>query len=280
MGGLLLMLLAADPFGDFLRPAVIDGAQPAAACVGCHEDQGKQWAASRHAVAFSNDHFLAGFAAEPHARCVHCHAPLATDVLRHRKALVATRSAAVVPPGSMAHEGITCVTCHLPGTEHAQRTRPGSCAACHEFKAHETRDGQTRITEAPMQTTWSEWQRWGGSQSCESCHMPGGSHAMRGAFDLPWLRASVKVEVTGNVAIVSSVGVGHRFPTGDVFRRLVLWADGVEVAQLTRDTALEPGIPVRVALPKGTKRVRLTYHCADDRSPLPRDDVVVSLFER
>ncbi len=286
-------------FTDFLRP--IAGAQASTDCVACHRQEAADWETTRHKMAFTNSIFLQGLVAEPHARCVHCHAPMVEQPKEVRQ-LVTTRAA---PAGSLAHEGISCVTCHVLGsTEVDTRGHPATveaplgCATCHEFQAHEVSDGQTRIIDEPMQTTGSEWKRWGGAQTCEGCHMPGGSHAMKGAFDLPWLRGSVQVDVVGRVAVIRSIGVGHAFPTGDVFRHLVLWADDIEVARfgktfrleagpdgklhqrLKSDSSLQPGVPVRVALPTGTRKIRLTYHYTEERSPLPRDDTVVVLFER
>ncbi len=276
----------------------------------------------------TNRLFLNGFASEPHARCVNCHAPLieqAQEVRRARRELLATRSPQALPPGALAHEGITCVTCHLREGEvlvaraqadtgsHPQRVDPSLarsdfCFACHEFQAHEVADGKTRLTSESMQTTGSEWKRWeagGGQGTCQSCHMRGGTHDLRGAFDLDVLRAAARLEwvrtARGPVAVLQAQGVGHRFPTGDVFRHLVLWADGVEIARfgktfvleehgdgsvhqrLQADSSLEPGVPVRVDLPPGTRRLSLTYHYAEDAQPrgntLTRDELVVTLTE-
>lgn len=308
IAALLAVSLGASPFTDFLRPVSLPGAQPAAACTGCHRLEGEQWEKSRHKSAMTNAIFLEGFAAEPHRRCVNCHAPLeeqARDVRRNHRALVDRRSSDGL---GIAHEGITCVTCHLrdggvttsrPNAEAVSHPvafdpslgRSDGCAACHEFLAHEVEDGRTRVVDEPMQTTFSEWQRWaagGGQGTCQSCHMPDGSHALRGAFDLEWMRASIRLEVAAGFATIRPVGVGHRFPTGDVMRHLVLWADGVELARfgkqghqrLAGDTSLEPDVEVRVRLPPHTSQVRLTYHRTEDSSPLPREDVVVTLATR
>jgi hypothetical protein len=312
-------------FDTFMAPVRVPGAS-AETCQPCHSEVHADWSQSRHKRALDNPVFLDGFAAEPHARCIYCHAPLeeqAKAALRQRKALVRERSLASVPESSLAHEGITCVTCHVRGgvvmTSNPQATSdahplrfepklgdPSFCASCHEFLGHEVVDGKTALTDEKLQTTWSEWSAWrarGGEGTCQGCHMPGGSHAFRGAYDLEFLRGALSLRLEREhgrlVAVLESRGVGHSFPTGDVFRHLMLWADDRPVArfgqtfepktteegniQLRRsgNTSLRPSEPARVALPAGTRRVRVTYHYAEPRherrGTASRESLVVEL---
>jgi len=312
-------------FGSFLEPVRLPSVS-AETCEPCHTEQYVAWSQSRHRHSMGNAVFLDGFAAEPHARCVYCHAPLesqAKAVLRWRAAVVRERSLASVPAASLAHEGITCVACHVrdgvvmsPNAKatsdaHPVRFEPklsesAFCANCHEFLGHELTDGRTVLIDEKMQTTWSEWLAWrarGGKGSCQECHMPGRSHALRGAYDREFLRGALSLRLEREagklVAVVESRGVGHSFPTGDVFRHLSLWADDERVAcfgqtfglqttpsgqlQLRRtgDTSLQPFAPARVVLPAGTRRVRVTYHYAEDRherrGTVPRDELIVEL---
>jgi hypothetical protein len=87
-----------------------------------------------------------------------------------------------------------------------------------------------------------------------------------------------------------SRGVGHHFPTGDLFRHLTVEVsdvvrdgvddDGAFVAvfrvgrtfggegldkRVVADTSLVPGVPRRVPLPSSTKRWRIRYHYAEAR---------------
>lgn len=331
---LLAILLAgtagAEPpspwdFGTFLEPVRVAGAS-AATCEPCHSDVYSAWSQSRHRRSLDNAVFLDGFAAEPHARCIYCHAPLeeqAKAALRRRSALVRERSLASVPKASLAHEGITCVTCHVrdgvvltanpkavdeghPLKLEPRLAEPSFCASCHEFLGHEVIDGKSVLTDEKMQTTWSEWRAWrerGGQGTCQDCHMPGKSHAFRGAYDLQFLRGALALRVEpvrGQlVAVLESRGVGHDFPTGDVFRHLTLWADGRAVARFgqtfelqpaadgtfqlrrTGNTSIQPFQPARVVLPAGTQRVRVTYHYAEDRhekrGTAPRSELVIEL---
>jgi hypothetical protein len=312
-------------FGSFLEPVRLAGAS-AETCEPCHSEQYEAWSQSRHKRSLDNPVFLDGFAAEPHPRCLYCHAPLegqAKAALRRRSALVKERSLASVPRESLAHEGITCVMCHVrdgavmtanpnavdeghPLKLEPRLTDPVVCASCHEFLGHEVVNGTSVLTDEKMQTTWSEWRAWrerGGQGTCQSCHMPGKSHAFRGAYDLEFLRGALvlRVEMVRGqpVAVLESRGVGHDFPTGDVFRHLKLWADDRAVARFgqtfdlqvkdngtiqlrrTGNTSIQPFEPTRVRLPAGTRRVRVTYHYAEERherrGTVPPNELVVEL---
>ena len=298
-------------FGDFRAPLPVPHVS-AEECGTCHTEQYTAWRQSLHRGSFDNPVFLEGFAVEPHARCVYCHAPSPEQskaLLRQRPVLVRERSMASVPKASLAHEGIHCATCHLRGDvvltpnagvtsdAHGLRHEPelaesSFCAGCHEFLGHDLVNGRTLLTDEKMQTTWSDWSAWrarGGEGTCQSCHMPGKAHTFRGAYDLDYLRGALSLRLEPArgrfVAVLESRGVGHSFPTGDVFRHLRLWADGRPVArfgqtfslsfaedgqaQLRRsgDTSLKPFVPVRVTLPANTRRVRVTYHYAEDEHP-------------
>ncbi len=312
-------------FGSFLEPIRVPGA-PAKDCGSCHLEVYEAWSQSRHRFSLDNAVFLDGFAAEPHARCIYCHAPLeaqAKAALRQRASLVRERSMASVPAASLAHEGITCVTCHVRdgvvmtansearSDAHPLRHEPrlgdaSFCAGCHEFLGHEVVNGKSVLTDEKMQTTWTEWSAWrarGGKSTCQDCHMPGKSHVFRGAYDLEFLRGALSLRLERErgqlVAILESRGVGHALPTGDVFRHLTLWADDRPVARLGQtfelkangegqlqlrrvgNTALQPFEPTRVAVPPGTRRIRVTYHYAEDRherrGTVPRDALVMEL---
>ncbi|MEW5847891.1 MAG: multiheme c-type cytochrome [Myxococcota bacterium] len=329
---LLLVLTAASLHGGVVAEVgfvdealgpLPDGPAPTAAqCGACHARIYDEWKGSLHRQSVTNAVFVDGLANEPHPRCVYCHAPLApqaADTLKQLRTVVRTR-ALNLPSTSLAHEGISCAVCHVragrvfaaqsPGHAYAHEVQVSArlkdssfCAACHEFRAHEVHDGKTVMTPAPMQSTFSEWRAYrdaGGTETCQSCHMPGTSHAFRGAHDVALLRGALKVVLDGDTAVLSSQGVGHSFPTGDVFRHLTLWADDVELArfgrrfavsvgedgrghvELAADTSLQPGVPVRVKLPAGAHRLRVTYHYADDRHEqqghLAREDLVVTLW--
>lgn len=283
----------------FFAPVRIAGAAPAAECGECHPAALEAWSRSLHKASVTNPVFTAGFAAEPHLRCLVCHAPEERQV---RDAARARRDLTSLPAASPAREGITCTTCHLRDGEvlaarasadpaHAVRVEPGFagaalCAECHEFEGHAQTQGRTVLTGELLQTTFSEWRAWGGKESCVDCH---GAHEVKGAYDLDFLRGALGLEVgrdaQGAFAELWAVNVGHRFPTGDVFRRLALSADGevlavygrryaartrddgLVVSSLSEDSSLEPGRRYRVRLPPGARSVAVSYLYARGPSP-------------
>lgn len=319
MNALLLGVLLAQPsFGvaGFTRPLVLD-APSAKQCADCHPDRAREWSASAHRESLTNRVFLDGFSTEPHLRCLICHGPLEAQVKATWPAREALAKGQLPALDSPVHEGITCAVCHVrdgvvlsPSAGslpygHPVRHEPALrtsefCGTCHEFDGHAVVDGATQLNALPMQTTLSEWRAWGGAQTCQACHMPGSSHRVRGGHDVDFVRSAVRLEVRGAEAIVTAHDVGHRVPTGDVFRHLVLWADdeplmrfGLELTRgvdargrpgvlVAKDTRLVPDVPVTVRLPPGAKRVRLTYHFTSvsirPRPLLTREDELVELW--
>lgn len=82
-----------------------------------------------------------------------------------------------------------------------------------------------------MQTTVRELQRGAASAGCADCHMPktqgSSSHDFQRVRDPAWLRSKLQITARarrdgGAQFVLRAVGVGHAFPTGDLFRRLKL----------------------------------------------------------
>ena len=305
-------------------------------CAWCHREQYAQWSTSRHRMSWTNDIFQAGYIVEPQDFCVYCHAPLAeqtAEVLANKAWYLAQdprrdppHPAPVRQPEPYAAEGVNCVTCHWregqllgptapegaahPVTAAAELRDPAFCSGCHEFNMPEGHGAEMTFTDVPMQKTYREWTDWGGGQTCQGCHMPGGSHTFRGANDLEFLRAAVEVTASAEgaaaVLCVESVGVGHHLPTGDLFRRLSLQVDrgqGFETVRvfgrsfhlqadpltgevhkvLKEDTALRPGQPVTVTVPAGALRWRLRYHYGSEQDEalglVARERMIVTVAE-
>ncbi len=293
-------------------------APPAQACGDCHGTALEGWRVSAHAAAATNPIYRAGFRVEPRQFCVDCH----------------------TSTGARAEEGIGCASCHAARSVSGQgmataagshpvalRARadlrdPALCRDCHEFATPAFEGGTMRMTNLPMQRTYSEWLAYrdaGGRETCQSCHMPGGDHTMRGAHDVELLRGSLAVtasdDARGAQLTLASVGVGHAFPSGDLFRHLTVevrpagdprvrdredaWRvvdrmgrtfetrlDGrtlqsykVEIA----DTVLVPGVPRVVRLPstRGELLWRVRYHYGSERDErrglVPADALFVTL---
>jgi hypothetical protein len=213
-----------------------DAARRNAACVGCHADVAAEWRGSLHRRAYTDTAFAEALAREPAAFCRGCHAPEADP--------------AAAAPAALARLGVGCITCHVPGdvvlaapradlssetAPHPVRRDPrfagdGACAGCHEF----TFPGRREL----MQSTVTEHRASAyATTSCADCHMPRiagrRSHGFAASRDPELLRKALRVEVSrtgpGALALVLTPGaVGHAFPTGDLFRRLVVRAETVD----------------------------------------------------
>jgi hypothetical protein len=252
---LCMALLAAAPLP----------ASDASSCRGCHPSEYQAWAASRHRAAFENPIFQRGYQRDPALRCLVCHRPFPET----------------------ASDGVSCASCH-PGAHVKDAVpvedlhREGFCARCHQFRF----EGLDELAQRTFQE-WAAYRRAGGTGTCQSCHMPEGSHAFTGSHDAQWLRRAVgvafarvgdelKVELTNRLA-------GHDLPTGDLFREIRVEAreenshvfeisarigrrgvfvvtDGVPRLEWRSDNALRPGETRTVALGlAGIAEVRVVY---------------------
>jgi hypothetical protein len=273
-----------------------------AGCADCHAKPAAGWQASGHARAWSSPLFQAGLAVERRRFCVDCHAPDGAKTT------------------AAGWRGIGCASCHTSSNPHDRREvaalrAADACRRCHEFATPEWIAGEMRTTALPMQSTFSEWQayqRAGGAGTCQSCHMPGGDHVMHGAHDVNLLRRALAVSARAagdSIAFtLRSVGVGHRYPTGDLFRHLTveiaesggdfrtvhrigrLFDTALDAATLlahkveTANTTLAPGeTRTVIAAARGPLIWRVRYHYGSERDELlarlSYDQLVVTLFE-
>jgi nitrate/TMAO reductase-like tetraheme cytochrome c subunit len=222
---------ARDPVAG---PAVVArpmAAQRNAQCEGCHADIADSWRGSLHRQSFTESDFAAAFGHEPSEFCRSCHAPEADPA----------RGTAI---GRLERIGVACVTCHVPRGEHGEGPHDGmrslvgagstACGGCHEF-------GFPDAPEVAMQSTIREHaQSPAAATSCVDCHMPrrdalGGQrdHAFAASRDLGMLQSAVEIEaeriddVRVRVRLVPR-RIGHAFPTGDMFRRVLVIAQAYE----------------------------------------------------
>lgn len=241
--------VAAPTFAHMPGPAVEghrrDATDLNAECEHCHEDIAAEWRDSLHARAWTDPAFQRSYEREQKAFCRSCHAPESDP------------GVAQVDEAA-AHVGVGCVSCHVPGertegasvlagvTGRADRAPHGlmvstdfseapACAGCHEF------DFPDRPASGPgahdmMQSTMSEHavSRYA-DVSCGECHMPlvagdagrpHRSHRFGSSRDPRRLREAVVARAwreSGGLVVRLEPGVvGHAFPTGDLFRRLVV----------------------------------------------------------
>lgn len=205
------------------------------ACARCHAAIVEEWAASRHALAWTNDTFQREYRVRPQQWCVNCHAPLTTQ----QRDLTSEAAA----------RGVDCASCHVrqgklvsarrrPRSPHATVVdasfgSPAYCADCHEFAfpVLAPRDGAVeRFTPHPMQDTVTAFGNGPFAREptgCLYCHGGGHGHAFPGAHDRDMLTAAVEVRwcrgSDDTIAVtVRNANAGHPIPTGDVHRHMYL----------------------------------------------------------
>ena len=157
-------------------------------------------------------------------------------------------------PAAAAELGVACVTCHVVGdqvlatngpargaaphalTRSAELGTSQACAGCHEFAFP---DATLRNRPELMQSTLREHALSSARDvPCASCHLPfvgegsarHRSHAFRGGHDPELVKGAVRVHAervgANRVRLsLSAQGIGHAFPTGDLFRRLEVSAE-------------------------------------------------------
>ena len=216
-----------------------------ATCTGCHREIAAEWRASFHAQAQHDPAYQRAFAVEPLPFCQSCHAP-ETDASRP-------------VPQAAADLGVGCVTCHVTGEHvlavekaagsdlssapHAlQRSAAfgatGACANCHQFAFP---DAALRSQPELMQATVREHDHSSApGVPCATCHMPSvgegaarhRSHAFPGGHDAAFVKTALTVRAERSAAdrvrlVLTPAGIGHAFPTGDLFRRLEVSVEAV-----------------------------------------------------
>lgn len=227
------------------------------ACEACHPVHAQEWRASRHRNAFTDEAFATAYERTPFRFCRDCHAPHAKDLLDD-----ARPDAKPNPrlDGWVADNGVACVTCHVPADDPAAvlsgigATAPGTshhvlrpasfaderaCAGCHEFRFPDAdasgADADPMVVAATLmqRTLWEHERSPFADASCASCHMPevgdGADRHRDHRFASSDERLRAALVVTASrprpdrvVLELEPVGVGHAFPTGDLFRRLEL----------------------------------------------------------
>jgi hypothetical protein len=234
-------------------PAYVRGTREAdnAGCIRCHSGVASAHGGSLHATSWTDASFQRGYAIEPAAFCRACHAP---------------ESAPQAEPDAWARAvGVACVTCHAPegtrgvlaSTRAPRAPREGrsvsapapheivrlddfgtrACVACHDFSfpGAAALGARGRMQKTALEHVESSDR----GRACASCHMPPGGprgqsmHAFPASRDASMLSAALEVVASRDAATghlvwtLASKGVGHAFPTGDLFRRLVLRVETV-----------------------------------------------------
>jgi hypothetical protein len=200
-------------------------------CVRCHAQIAEEWSRSEH-HASDDSTFRTALARERAPEfCVGCHAPFASAERTGERD---------------AGAGVSCSSCHVGlqlgpfGHAHAPEVSAESasrvCTKCHEFDFPGVRQQREKLQLTVTEHAASSYA----NTPCVSCHMrrsenddeAHASHAFAEARSAAALRAALGVESerispTRVRLTLRSRGVGHAFPTGDLFRRLVLEADAL-----------------------------------------------------
>lgn len=266
------------------EPAASNAGRDGATCASCHAEVAEEWRASLHRSAFTDRPFARAYAREPRAFCRDCHAPEGDP-----------------------SAGVSCLSCHRvderaprpagsPHPPHRAATGPSAaCARCHEFAFD---DERARGAIALMQSTVREHAASTSREtSCVSCHMPRvaghRSHRFGITRDAGALRDALAVEAVrvGDARVrlrLRALGVGHAFPTGDLFRGLQVSVetddDPTDVA-FARPTARPPAIATklltrRFTTVRGPTGASIVVETSDDRlAPDRASEVELDLGE-
>lgn len=206
-----------------------------ASCARCHPAETREWAESRHAVAYVNRIFQSEFTQSRPAWCVSCHAP------------AVEKPESVQDSDPMAQQGVGCISCHLregrmvsasasPSSPHQTKVDPsfGSaefCASCHEFNFPILdKEGRLlRYTDEPMQETFRQFQEsaLGRKFTCNDCHArTPGKHLFPGSHDVAMLLNALTLktcrEQDSLKVGVQNHGAAHHVPSGGVHRYMVV----------------------------------------------------------
>ena len=241
------------------KPPPSEGRGGVSGCASCHAEEVEGWRGSMHEQSFTSPDFQASYREEPLPFCAACHAPRRAEL---GDAVGASR-------------GIDCESCH-PGAEAHGRSAslstdaavasapraPVPCAKCHELAGV---GSATLLQSTASEHAQSRYR----DVPCASCHMRRGregraDHRFRVSRDPAVLGRAIEVrDVTRAPESASfslaTLGVGHKMPTGDVFRalRVRAWLEepdtGVVVADL--ETSLHRDWDAhRRAFGEGTQR--------------------------
>ena len=205
-------------------------------------------------------------------------------------------------------EGVTCVVCHLqegalvgphevtaphPTRQDEDFAGEKGCVRCHQLVMPPFPFSRADRPLADTHAEWADWKRrTGRTETCTDCHMPpvqraaaagaperaGRRHTFPGGWDDALLRSGLEVgEVRpgpdGGVVLRLTNQTGHRFPTGDPARALIISARFLGPDGETLGTT-ERRIERKVRLPMGVELGDTTLLPAERREiALPAPDV-------
>jgi hypothetical protein len=247
-------------------------------CALCHKKQADEWRDSYHAKAASDGligqlHYFDQDSAES---CLSCHTPRSEQIEDWQDQSLNFKAT-----------GIDCASCHLRqhhrygakskttpvhGTVQAKPLfkKADFCSPCHQFS-----EGRgLKLAGSFLENTHQEWQQsqWSAqNKTCQSCHMPKGSHRFKGIHDADMTRRAFYIEairkVKGFSLLLKNQFAGHALPTYATPRIIVtltssdgkkvkthiiqrqLFLDKQQSLQQKADTRLQAGETITLFLP-------------------------------
>jgi hypothetical protein len=275
-------------------------------CQPCHAEIYVEWADSRMGRAFTESIFQADWAHQNNFYyCLSCHAPLESQQptvvtgLSDLKPLTEISTPNPIFDPALQAEGVTCVVCHLEegalvgphevDAPHATRADPQFAGADRCERCHQMPLLPLTRADRPLADTHGEWKEWkrvtGRVETCTDCHMPeverasatgaptriGRRHSFPGGWDDAFVKTGFELgEMTrGPDGIRGTLTnlAGHRFPTADPSRALILTARFFD-AQGNEVAKTEHRIERKVRLPAGKELGDNTLRPGEKRAVL------------
>ncbi|MCU7835048.1 MAG: cytochrome c family protein [gamma proteobacterium symbiont of Taylorina sp.] len=300
-------------------------------CGVCHTEIYREWKTSLHAKAYTDPFFTAYHKKDDgDPTCLVCHTPLENQspiILSSESGQYNDLKSTINPDfdAELQQEGVTCASCHVkdgviygsykkkdmnaphPVAYADEFFSKSLCQRCHEVPSKSFALMNEGICSTGMESNRGVWAARG--YICQDCHMPvvnrplmsgfpsreGKKHLWPGGYSNRQLQNvftfKAKKELDHLAITITNSGAGHKAPTGDPDRFIVLdfiWLD--KMAQETvlesiefkrtiiwqpvmfvwSDNRLSPGesTVIKTKLPEndGTLVVNGTYHVMTDRS--------------
>ncbi|MCP3849550.1 MAG: hypothetical protein GY694_04835 [Gammaproteobacteria bacterium] len=294
-------------------------------CGLCHEEIYQEWQTSLHSKAFIDPFFTAYLKKDKgDPTCSVCHTPLENQspiILASESGRYDDLNTTPNPnfDPELQKEGVTCAACHVkngtvygpyrekelnaphPVAYDEKFLNKSLCQQCHEVPSKDFSLMNEGICSTGMESDTGKWAARG--YICQDCHMPiikrplmtgypareGRKHTWPGAYSTHQLKKVFRFKAEqandGLLITITNSGAGHKVPTGDPDRFIILdffWKtqngkkrplDSIEfkrqivwqpVMFVLSDNRLSPGESTQLTLEfpddKGTLHVNGTYH--------------------
>ena len=257
-----VLLLGCGPFEEVFVEEDLLERPPAKRCSDCHTQIYKEWLKSRHAKAWTSEHFRKESENYTKTKCLPCHAPHQVDPLK--KPLLRAE---------FREDGVSCVACHFKEETRSMHGPLKVWSPPHPSKK-DTSYLKSQFCAGCHQETFKEWKRTKTDKTCQSCHMPSlGKEDLiqkfpfylfhlakpRTSHEFPTLKVKgedIRLELKGSSLLLTNTGVPHNLPTADQGNpKLYLIAKVTYKDGSTKTVRRIFSPQAKNALPYGTPRV-------------------------